>query len=430
MYGSSIRGISLPQKEGDRKVSLIFFHSGDKSSCYILTMDVLQEAIKYGIISLEDVEAKIEMNKKQRKEKLENHPYAIWEGSNGKWYTYEATEDGRRLIKRSTKEDIEDYICGEEPVKVWRPNTFDDAYWSWRKIHDKGLSGNSITRYETDYLRFLKDSELAKMKLSLITRSDIQSFIFCQIREKKLCQSAAKKLYEYIHGTFIYCLEKEWIDKDPMQFMHTRDFSNRCYISERSKKEQTIARSDSDKILEQIAKDHAQNPNYIPSYAVEFAMLTAMRVGEIAGLRWKDVENDSIKIVCSEKFDRKTNKYYIDDTKNRSERRIPMTDSMRKVLFMVRRWTKDSEFVFGGTHANVISSCIRNKCRQAKVDYHGIHACRKTINSNMRSSGAGTKVACDILGNTEEVNAKYYSFDVLSLDEKRNILEKAAMITR
>ena len=32
-------------------------------------------------------------------------------------------------------------------------------------------------------------------------------------------------------------------------------------------------------------KDHEKKPNYIPTYAIEFASLTGMRVGEISALR-------------------------------------------------------------------------------------------------------------------------------------------------
>lgn len=38
------------------------------------------------MINVSDVQEQIKMNK--RKELLEKHPYSIWEGSDGNWYTY------------------------------------------------------------------------------------------------------------------------------------------------------------------------------------------------------------------------------------------------------------------------------------------------------------------------------------------------------
>ena len=43
-------------------------------------------AIKNGIIDRTEVQKQIEM--KKRSEILKNHPYSIWQGTNGKWYTY------------------------------------------------------------------------------------------------------------------------------------------------------------------------------------------------------------------------------------------------------------------------------------------------------------------------------------------------------
>lgn len=62
----------------------------------------LNYLIDNGIIDLPNIQSIIEMKKRQ--ELLNNHPYKIWEGSNGKWYTYLPDEKkGRILKKKSTK---------------------------------------------------------------------------------------------------------------------------------------------------------------------------------------------------------------------------------------------------------------------------------------------------------------------------------------
>lgn len=91
-----------------------------------------------------------------------------------------------------------------------------------------------------------------------------------------------------------------------------------------------------------------------------------------------------------------------------------------------------SEWLFsnenGRVHAPVISSCLKNKCRQEGIEERGIHAFRRTINSKLRCNGVSATVAASLLGHTEEVNEKYYTFDVSSLEEKNKIVSKVQRI--
>ena len=84
------------------------------------------------------------------------------------------------------------------------------------------------------------------------------------------------------------------------------------------------------------------------------------------------------------------------------------------------------EWVFanenGRIHAPVISSCLKNKCKQIGITEVGIHAYRRTLNSKMKCDGVSTTVAASLLGHTEEVNDKYYTFDVTDIKNKATIV--------
>ncbi len=61
------------------------------------------------MIDVSYVQEQIEMNK--REELLKKHPYKIWEGKDGKWYTYlPDKEKGRIPRKRSTKKELEQLV--------------------------------------------------------------------------------------------------------------------------------------------------------------------------------------------------------------------------------------------------------------------------------------------------------------------------------
>ena len=57
----------------------------------------MKYAIGHGILDMSYVQDVYEMNKRQ--EMLKEHPYKIWKGKCGKWYTYlPDKEKGRKLI--------------------------------------------------------------------------------------------------------------------------------------------------------------------------------------------------------------------------------------------------------------------------------------------------------------------------------------------
>ena len=88
--------------------------------------ELLQYALDHGMINMSYVQEQIEMNK--RKELLRKHPYAIWEGKDGKRRTYLPDQTSRRMIKRSTRKSIEDAVVEYyRSLKENHPSTFDVA---------------------------------------------------------------------------------------------------------------------------------------------------------------------------------------------------------------------------------------------------------------------------------------------------------------
>lgn len=59
--------------------------------------ELLMYALEHGMIDVSYVQEQVNMNK--RKEMLEKHPYKIWEGKDGKWYTYLPDKKKGRLLK-------------------------------------------------------------------------------------------------------------------------------------------------------------------------------------------------------------------------------------------------------------------------------------------------------------------------------------------
>lgn len=394
--------------------------------------DSLQYAIQNGIIDLAYVQEQIEMKKRQ--DILSKHCYKIWQGKDGKWYTYIQNEDNtRKLIKRTSKKAIEDYVVSLYKKNEDAQKTFLDMYYKWRKTQDIMVSYNTVAKYNTDFKRYFEDNkDFVQKNISCITEDDIKTFLVLTIKSKKLCKKACKTLFGYINNTFNCAKINKIIESNPMDFLTLKNFYKFCVEQERNPDKILVSDTDMKKLYEQFYDDYNKKPTYIPTYAVHLASLTGMRVGELSALRWDCITDNYIIINKSEKYDKINKVYYIDSTKNEKSRIFPITPEIMEILHNVKKAELRSgnfcEWVFanenGRVHAPVISSCMKNKCRQADITEKGIHALRRTINSKMRCNGVSAVIAASLLGHTEEVNEKHYTFDITSINKKADIVSK------
>ena len=399
--------------------------------------ELLRYALEHDMINMSCIEEQIEMNK--RREILNNHPYSIWEGKDGKWRTYFQIENGKRVLKKlSTKNAIEDAIVafyqGVEEEKK-RDYSFKFFFNRWReKQISYELSNNTISKYDSDYIRYFKDTDFERLDIRIISEEDITAFVISCIKRLNLKEKAGKSLMGYINGVFKHARIKKIIKENPCDYVETKDFARHYNRDYKSPEERIINNNDIVLLLNQIYLSYKEKPNYIPSYAVEFAIYTGMRIGEITGLKWDAIKNDSgvIVIRSSEKYDRLNKSYYIDSTKTQKERLFPLSDKLIDILHRVKKVEMQygylGEFVFqnekGKIHSTAIDHCIRYKCKKAGIPEKSIQSLRRTLNSKLKCEGVSSTVASALLGHTEKVNQLNYTYDVSNIEYKREVLER------
>lgn len=169
------------------------------------------------------------------------------------------------------------------------------------------------------------------------------------------------------------------------------------------------------------------------NFAIEMALLTGMRVGELAGLMWEDIiySDNYIYIRHSEKYNRATKEHFISTTKNGRERMFPLTNQIKELLARIREYEETKgylcDFVFADASGRLgkgkISDSMRNKTMSKEFSsIKSIHAIRRTFNSRLKCDGVSTTVASSLLGHTERVNDQNYTYDVVSIGQKLEII--------
>ena len=101
-----------------------------------------------------------------------------------------------------------------------------------------------------------------------------------------------------------------------------------------------------------------------------------------------------------------------------------------RISVIQKSYGKTGEYVFstedGFASVRQISDYMQNKRAQYKIKQPvSIHAQRRTINSRMENQGISDAIRSSLLGHTESVNRRNYTYDTTSMDEKQRVLAKA-----
>lgn len=411
---------------------------------------MLQYAIDTGIISIGDIRKRKEM--KNREDILNGHPYSIWNGASGGYYTYlPDKEKGRVLKKRKNQEDIEDLIISfyrknedgkkkaqtvkPRPRKTINKKSFKNVFNMLKDFKKEiaCVSDNTIYKYDKDYDRFFKGTKIELKDITKIDDEFLIDFIVSQIKSLGLTQSAGKKMIDYISMTLKHGMFKKMIKVNPCsnieRTIFKRHYKNK---SVQSAKNRTVSDEQMERLNKRFQYYYDTKPRYIPVYAVELASMTGFRVGELAALRWDRITATKLIVDTSEKYNRTTKEYYIDSTKNGKEREYPITPEIADLLKRVReieeKYGYVSEYVFsnekGRVHCSVISDCSRNLCIYMGMEAKSIHALRRTVSSKLQCNGVPRPIVAALLGHTEEVNENHYTYDVSSESRKLEIVSE------
>lgn len=409
--------------------------------------EMLNYLVENGMINLLEMQEKMELTRREKI--LAKHAYSIWEGVDGLWHTYLPDSDkGRIPRKRKTKEEIEsvivEYYTNKDKIENRKTKAeerikfqFKANFERWKETQTTyGIVNNTLLKYESDYLRFFEGTEFETMDIREITEEHITSFIIGHIRTKKLTEKTSKALWGYVSGVFRSACVNRLLDKNPCLYVDTRRF-NRFYCKTAKRTApRTFTDLEVERIIELMFSDYLKRPSYIPAYGIELAIFTGMRVGELSGLMWCDVsfEDKIIYIRRSEKYDRLAKEYYVDITKNGKERQFPLTDDLERFFIRQKQLQEEfgftSEYVFanerGRVHSRLFCGYLRRKCENLGIPTRGVHALRRTLNSKLRCAGMPSVIAASLLGHTEGVNDKYYTYDVSTNEYKMNCVESVS----
>lgn len=300
-------------------------------------------------------------------------------------YRWTTLDGERHAIYAKTLEELREkedaiYKDAKDGIRSGvQRTTINDIFDLWCDLK-RGLKDNTFQNYKYMYNMFVRPS-FGQMRISTVKKSDVKRFYNMLADERILKISTIDSVHTVLHQVFDLARDDSFIRFNPSDNV-LKELKQSHNFEVEKRKVLTIAEQ---KLFIDFLKRNHQYNHWYPIFAVMLG--TGMRVGEVVGLRWCDIDLDEGIIDINH-----TLVYYSRGPKNgcdfsvntpktkAGERTIPMMDFVKEAFLLEREYQQaagiqctasidcytDFIFVnrFGGVqHQGTLNKAIRRMIR-------------------------------------------------------------------
>lgn len=364
-------------------------------------------AIEHGIINVACLSEAIEMNR--RKEIVENHKekYSIWQGkTNLCWYTHLPEKNGGlKKIKRKNYSDLEKDIYEFYKEKAYNP-TIDDIFFEWleRKVTEENLLPQTGDRYKRQYQQLM--SEFGKQKIRNISELDIENFVVKSIHKYHLTAKATSNLRILLKGIFRLAKKKGLVSFSISFVLEDMDISRKAYTKVVRENDDLIFTDEEFQKIYRYVMENQENPRAL---GILLLFYTGMRPGELAALRWEDIDDSFIHIKhMEEKFEKNGKTVYRVRSMPKTEagiRTIPIPDCALWIIKLRKLHPSDEGYVFEANGKRLTIAAFDNYFRRMLqkigVQQKSLSKIRKTYSSMLLDAKVEDSIVTHVMGHTD-----------------------------
>ena len=329
------------------------------------------------------------------------HKHKIWHNDNdGEWYTHIYDEKGKRRIRhRKTEKQLEDYLVDfykKKEDKVFIKDVFCQCYD--KKLANGEIQKQSYDRYKSDFERFFKKGlPICEKQFKQITEKDIEDLIRNSIRDHNLTRKTYNGLAILINGIFRYGKEQHLTELSITSVMGDINLSDRIFAKKPVNVAEKIFREDE----RPIVVDYIRNNPSIWNMAVLLMFQTGLRVGELAALKFTDIEDDGTNVGVHVK--RTEVKYNDADGHSRvkiqehpktsaGDRCVYLSDRGVETINIIRQLNPNGTYLFENKkgvrlRGTTITQHLYRLCEKLGLHKRSSHKVRSTYGTMLLDSG-------------------------------------------
>lgn len=257
-------------------------------------------------------------------------------------YRYKDLNGERKSIYAKTLDELrkkEEEINKDLDLGIYSNNwTLNELFARYLDQNTK-LKERTKHKYKIEYDRWIGCKWIGKKKIKSMVKSDITKF-YKELTDAGLSNGTIRCCHKYISGALNMAYEDDMIKKN---------YAVGCidpYME--SKKREALTKKQTKDFLE-TAENVKFGKNYL--LAFKLMLLTGMRVGEVTGLTWDDVNLKERYLDINHQFvlgdGESRTTYHIDTTKTfMGKRRVPISDDLYELLKELKNETYFDSYKF------------------------------------------------------------------------------------
>ena len=309
---------------------------------------------------------------------------------------FKKLQEARQWLADST------YLDHHSNIDVPNNMTVDSFFEFWVDTKSKMRGYGTAKTYKVRYTKSIHPI-IGNMMITDVKAIHCQKIVNMLV-DHNYCNSTIRLTVSILKGLFDYAVDCDIIMKTPCKIK----ISNNVGVVKDKKRALTI---EEQKTFLEAIKGHKYENQF------NFLIQTGLRIGEMIGLQWKDVDfkNKTITVRRSMQYHSETNKLVESKTKSAAgNRKIPLTDEALTILknqkemvsaikIIPIEW-RDFIFISGDgipIQCVLYNNALKKICKKNKLRNFSVHILRHTYATRCIQAGMKPKTVQTLLGHSK-----------------------------